>query len=445
MMRTFKTIVIGGGVGGAGAAMRAAAHGQSVAVIEQRDWGGTTVTRGSTPKKVLLGGVEAHHAYCEQNGPVNVPPVNWSRLTAHRDAVVSQTQERFKQRFQANGITPIEGHAEFLNSRQIRVNGETLTAENFVIATGARPRELALPGSQLIDHSGSFFRSHALPKRLTILGAGVIAFAIAGIASEAGAAVTLIQHNRVALRGFDAELVAALIASLAKQGVQVIFDDELTQVTGQPGDLQVTTKGGRQWSTNAIYSALGRLANVEDLNLKAAQVAVTAHGIQVDEYLQTSNPHIFAVGDCAVTATPNLANYAVFQGKYVGDLLAATTEFPIKYPLQASAVFSIPRLAQVGTGVAAARQDSNHYALRSVNLSQWLTYQRHYDDRAKLVMVVNRQSGQVVGAEAIGYQADVLINYLALLIQQHITPEQLHDTFFAYPSMAADLYGIWTD
>lgn len=442
MTQKFDTLVIGGGVGGAGAAMRAVTHGQSVAVIEQRDWGGTTVARGSTPKKVLLAGVEAHRSYRAQNG--SVPPINWARLAGHRDAVVSQTQENFKARFQTAGITTFEGHAEFVSDRKVRVNGDVLEANDIVIATGARPREITIPGGQFIQHSGSFFRCHQLPKRLTILGAGVIAFAIAGIASEAGATVTLVQHNHVALRGFDRELVEKLIVSLAEQNVHLIYEDELASVEQQPTGLQVTTKRGAKWSTDAVYTAMGRLANVEDLNLSAAKVAMTPEGIRVDDYLQTSNPHIYAVGDCAKTPTPNLANYAIYQGKYVGDLLNATQGFPIRYPLQASAVFSLPQLAQVGVGVTAARQNPRKFALQAIDLSRWLTYQRSYDQEAELLLVINRQSGQVVGAEAISYQADVLINYLAVLMQQHITPEQLHDTFFAYPSAAADLYGIWT-
>lgn len=444
-MKIFDTIVIGGGVGGAGSAIRAASHGQTVAVIEQRDWGGTTVNRGSTPKKVLLGGIEAHRDFRVQNGATAVPPVNWERLAAHRDTVVSQTQENFKRRFVANDITTFEGHAEFINSQQIQVNGERLTAKTFVIATGARPRELTFPGGQWVEHSGSFFKRHAAPRNITILGAGVIAFAIAGIASEAGATVTLVQHNHVALRGFDPQLVQKLIANLAKQNVRVVFDDALAHLDRTSTALQVTTASGAQWTTEAVYAALGRLPNVDDLNLQAAGVTTDAHGIRVDDYLQTNNPNIFAVGDCAAVATPKLANYAIFQGKYVGDLLTATPRFPIVYPLRASAVFSLPRLAQVGVSAAVARQKPSRYTLREVALNKWLTYQREYDDQAQLILVVDRQSGQVVGAEAISYRADVLINYVALLIQQHVTPAQLHDTFFAYPSAAADLYGIWTD
>ncbi|WP_164508705.1 dihydrolipoyl dehydrogenase family protein [Levilactobacillus tongjiangensis] len=442
-MNRFDVIVIGGGVGGAGIAVKAASHGQSVAIIEQRDWGGATVTRGSTPKKVLLAGTEAHQQFRQQNGEA-VPPVNWQRLAAHRDAVVSQTQERFKTRFQTAGIRTFEGHAQFVNDRQIQVNGQLLTGTHIVLATGARPRELTIPGSQWIQHSGSFFRCHQLPQRLTILGAGVIAFAIAGIASEAGAQVTLLQRNHVALRGYDSDFVAELLANLARQNVRVVFDDGLAELTRESTGIQVLTKQGLRWQTDAVYSALGRVPNVEDLNLPAANVITTTHGIQVNTYLQTNNPRVYAVGDCAATATPNLANYAIYQGKYLGDLFTAAQAFPITYPMMASAVFSAPRLAQVGCSTTIAQQSPATYAVVRQDLSQWLTYQRDYDESAQLKLVVHRQSGQVVGAEVISQQADVLINYLALLIQQKITPEQLHDTFFAYPSAAADLYGIWT-
>lgn len=91
-----------------------------------------------------------------------------------------------------------------------------------------------------------------------------------------------------------------------------------------------------------------------------------------------------------------------------------------------------------------ARLNPERFKLKTIPLQRWLTYQRQYDHDATLLLVVDRTSNWVVGAEAISYQADTLINYLALLIQQRITPDQLHETFFAYPSIAGDLYGIWT-
>ncbi|MFC6201439.1 dihydrolipoyl dehydrogenase family protein [Lactiplantibacillus nangangensis] len=442
-MPTFDLIVIGGGVGGAGAAIKARSHGQKVAVIEQRDWGGTTVNRGSTPKKVLLAAAEAHRHFQPQTFAATTPAIDWPRLAAYRDTVVAQTQTRFKQRFQQQGIFTYEGHAEFVDAQTISVNGQFLTATNFVLATGAHPVELAFPGNEFVQHSGSFFRSERLPKRLTILGAGIIAFAMASIASEAGAKVTLLQHDAVALRAYDPEFVGLLLADLGKRGVDFQFNDELTTLTMTANGLQGTTRQGTTFITDAVYTALGRAANVGDLGLANAGVAFNRQGIQVNSRLQTTQPNIYAVGDCAAANVPKLANYAIYQGKYLGDSLTATPTFPIKYPLPVSAVFSLPRLAQAGVTVLQAQAQSAKYQLKAIPLAQWLTYQREHDDQARLKLIINRQSQLVVGAEVYSYSADELINYLAILIQRQLSVAQVHELFLAYPSTATDLYGIW--
>ncbi|MFC6294471.1 dihydrolipoyl dehydrogenase family protein [Lactiplantibacillus daoliensis] len=442
-MTTFDLIVIGGGVGGAGVAIKASSHGQKVAVIEQRDWGGTTVNRGSTPKKVLLSAAEAHRQFQSTAFTDVVPAINWPKLAAYRDSVVAQTQARFKARFQQNGITTYEGHAEFVDAHTITVNGDRLTATKFVLATGAHPYELTFPGSQMVQHSGAFFRSEQLPPRLVILGAGIIAFAMASIASEAGAKVTLVQHDDMALRGYDSELVALLIAALEQHGVEFRFSTEVTQLVTTDQGLQVSTQTGSQWVTDAVYTALGRTANVSELQLERAGVRFDHRGVKVDNQLQTTQPNIYAVGDCAAAGVPKLANYAIYQGKYLGDSFHAATVFPIKYPLQVTAVFSLPRLAQAGVTVVQAQAQPEMYQVKTVTLAHWLNYQREHDDQARLKLIINRQNQLVVGAEAYSYTADDLINYLAILIQRQLSVRQVHDLFLAYPSTATDLYGIW--
>ncbi|WP_338217237.1 dihydrolipoyl dehydrogenase family protein [Companilactobacillus muriivasis] len=438
----FDLIVIGGGVGGAGAAIKASSHGQKVAVIEQRDWGGTTVNRGSTPKKVLLAAAETHRHFETQVFAETTPDINWEKLAGYRDNIVNQTATKFKKRFQNNNITTYEGHAEFLNNHEVTVNGQTLSATNIVIASGAHPNELQFTGSQFVQHSGSFFRSEQLPKKIVILGAGIISFAMASIANEAGAEVTLLQHDAVALRGYDSEFVSLLIADLKKRGVHFQFNDEVTQINSVDNVLQISTQQS-SITADAIYTALGRVANIGGLHLEKAGVQYTRRGIQVNEYLQTSQSNIYAVGDCALTGVPQLANYAIYQGKYLGDSLSETLAFPIKYPMPVTAVFSMPRLAQAGITVQQATKQPDKYQVKNMSLAQWLNYQREHDEQARLKLIINRQSQQVVGAEAYSYTADDLINYLAILIQQNISVKRLHDLFLAYPSTATDLYGIW--
>ena len=443
MTNDFDLIVIGGGVGGAGVAIKASSNGQRVAVIEQRDWGGTTVNRGSTPKKVLLAAAEAHRHFTEQSFATSIPAIDWSKLAAYRDNIVAKTAVNFKERFQQHGVTTYEGHAAFLDVNTISVNGETLTAAKIVIATGARPNELRFSGSQFVQHSGSFFRSEQLPSRLVILGAGIIAFAMASIANEAGAQVTIIQHDEVALRGYDQTLVATLIADLKNRGVKFLFNDEITELESTDHGLTLNTARQAQLEVDAVYTALGRTPNVEGLQLERANVQYGHRGIRVNAYLQTSQKTIYAVGDCADASVPKLANYAIYQGKYLGDSLVAAQVFPIKYPLPVNAVFSLPRLAQAGVTVNEALLDPSKYEIKQIALNKWLNYQRQHDRQACLKLIVNRQNNQVVGAESLSYIADDLINDVAILIQEHVSPERLHELFLAYPSVATDLYGIW--
>ncbi|MFD1421467.1 dihydrolipoyl dehydrogenase family protein [Lactiplantibacillus songbeiensis] len=442
-MSAFDVIVIGGGVGGAGVALKAQAHGLKVAVIEQRDWGGTTVNRGSTPKKILLAAAEAHRQFRLTTFAATTPAIDWAKLAAYRDTVVTQTAVNFKARFQATGVTTYEGHAEFTDSHHVRVNGQLLQADKIVIATGAHPFELSFPGSQWVQHSGSFFRSEQLPVRLTILGAGIIAMAIASIANEAGANVTVVQHDAVALRGYDPELVARLVADLKQRGVIFRFNDEVAALAQTNHGLQVTTRTNATFETDAVYTALGRTANVADLHLEQAGVIYTSQGIQVEEQLQTTQSSIYAIGDCAAAGVPKLANYAIYQGKYVGDSLVAPVGFPIKYPMPVTAVFSLPRLAQAGVTVLQAQAEPDKYQIKEKSLAHWLNYQRQHDDQARLKLIINRQNQLVVGAEVYSATADELINELAILIQQRVSVARLHDLFLAYPSVATDLYGIW--
>ncbi|MFC6163169.1 NAD(P)/FAD-dependent oxidoreductase [Lactiplantibacillus dongliensis] len=159
--------------------------------------------------------------------------------------------------------------------------------------------------------------------------------------------------------------------------------------------------------------------------------------------MRANQPSIYALGDCAAAGVPKLANYAIYQGKYLGDSLVAPVVFPIKYPMPVTAVFSLPRLAQAGVTVMQAQAEPDQYQIREKSLAHWLNYQRQHDDQARLKLIVNRQNQLVVGAEVYSTTADELINALAILIQQRVSVTRLHDLFLAYPSVATDLYGIW--
>jgi len=325
MTEHFDEIIIGGGVAGLTVANLLAAAGHRVAIVEERDWGGTTITRGSTPKKALLAVAEAHHQMrlFQQNGFDTVPAINWNQAGIVRDHLIMAESNRAKTRLLQNGVLTIEGHAEFLSPNVISVNGTSYLAQKFVLATGARPRACTLPGHELVGHSASLLRAQVLPAKITILGAGIIAFALAGIASEAGAQVTIVQRNQVALRSFDREFVGQLIDHLKRQNVQFLFDEQVVRVERDQEQLVVTLATQKKLVTDAVYNVAGRVPNFEALKLERAGVQTSVKGIRVDAQLRTTAPNVWAIGDCTDAAVPKLSSYASYQAKYVAGELQA--------------------------------------------------------------------------------------------------------------------------
>lgn len=436
----YDVLVIGGGVGGGSVALNLASRGFKVAIVEERDWGGTTINRGSTPKRALLASAETHFRMTQL--VKDVAPLSWSEMASHSAKVVLAANQRYGNNLVNAGITTIEGHATFVNSNTILVHGQRYQAKTIVLATGARPRKLEFPGSQYMEHSASFLKASNLPDKITIVGAGIIAFALASIATEAGTKVTIVQHNRMALRIFDQGLVQTLISRLENAGVVFKFDNTIQNITElSSGSYQVTTNQD-QFETKAIYCVAGRVPNTEDLNLSVAGVKVGPQGIKVDERLKTSNPQIFALGDCCDAPVPKLSNYAIYQGKYLGNNLQKPVQFPIKYPTPALTVFSIPKLGQVGISTQKAA-DKPELEVKTMDIKNWQTYARNGDDLAKLKIIFNKGNQQIVGAEVLSQDADQLVDYLSLLIQQHVSADDLQQQLFAYPSQASDLYGIW--
>ena len=439
-MQIFDALIIGGGVGGGAAALNLVARGYKVAIVEERDWGGTTINRGSTSKRALLASAETHYRLSRLGQPVE--PLDWSKMATHSASVTTAANQRYGNRLVSSGVTTIEGHANLIDSQTIKVHGEKYQAKWIILATGARPRTLLFPGNQYVKHSASFLKSAVLSPNITIIGAGIISFALASIASEAGAKVTIVQHNQRALGIFDRGLVKKLIQRLSDAGVEFKFDNTVQSITLKSANNYEVVTDKTTFQANAIYCVAGRVPNVEDLNLSSVGVQFNEHGIKVDEKLQTTNPHIFALGDCCDVTVPKLSNYAIYQGKYLGSSLGSAVRFSIKYPVTALTVFSLPKLGQVGISVQKANQQKN-LEVKDIDLSDWQTYSRNGDNLSQMKLVINKGSQQIVGAEVLSQDADYLVNYLSLLMQQKVSADDLRQQLFAYPTQASDLYGIW--
>ncbi|GKT03033.1 dihydrolipoyl dehydrogenase family protein [Furfurilactobacillus sp. WILCCON 0119] len=436
-MTSFDQLVIGGGPGGLALAEGLASAGQQVAIVEENLWGGTCPNRGCDPKKILLAAVEAKRA-AEQmagHGLTGVPTINWTDLMAKKTAYTSTVPTGTLAGLQQSGATTLNGHAQFNADGTVQVGTETVSAKTITLATGQRPARLTIPGADHIQTSTDFLNWQTLPNRVTFIGGGYIAFELADIANAAGADVHVVLHNDRPLRAFDADLADDLVAQLTAAGVHFDMNIAVEAVTATDDGLTLTAADGFELTTDAIVGATGRIPNVDTLNLDAVGVEANRHGVVVNDHLQTTNPQIYALGDVvAKRDEPKLTPVAGFDARYlVGELTGATTA-PISYPAIPTVVFGAPKLAAVGVAIPTAQADDT-LRVTTLDMTHWYTYQRIEEATAQAKVVTNAQ-GQIVGATVLSNLADEMINYLTLVVNKHLT---LDDVIMAYPTPASDL------
>ncbi|MHC5372988.1 dihydrolipoyl dehydrogenase family protein [Enterococcus sp. LJL120] len=441
METNFDVIIVGGGIAGLTAAKRLRQANLTVAIIESYQWGGTTANHGSTPKKYLLAAVEAKQAIQSHLGKGfdQVPKINWPDLMTFKNKQIAATSTVLQASLEDAGITTIFGSAKFKNSHILTVDGVDYQGKKIILATGARPRVLDFEGNEHVHYSSHFLNAESLPPSITIIGAGIIAFAITNIASAIGDHVHVLQHNQRALGAFDPELVGDLVALLKERGVDYHFDNTVAKIIQLKADLyQVTTEEGLVFETNVVYSVAGRIPNVENLGLEEAGITFSSKGVAVNAYLQTSNADIYAIGDCNDAPAPKLTNYAEFQANYLADFLTAATLKPIDYPIPSMSVFSNPKIAQTGIFVNDAVKQPELYEIIEIDMAHWLNYHRGNEPIARTKLVIRKADQQIVGITSLSNEADLLINYFTLLLKMKITLTQLREMVFAYPSLASD-------
>ncbi len=435
-MKKYDAVVIGSGVAGLSAAYGLKAAGKQVLVIEENLWGGTCPNRGCDPKKILLNGVEARRRI-EQlvgKGFSEVPSVDWHELQTFKRSFTDPVSKNRQEELNAAKIDHLSGTARFVDEKTIKVGEETITATYFVLATGQRPAILPVEGKEYLQTSTDFLALDELPKEIIFIGAGYITFELAMIAHAAGSKVTIVHHNQRPLKEFEEEMVKILVEQMQKAGIIFVFDFESERVIQEEHSYRLISKE-KELRADAIFAATGRRPNIEHLKLDQAGVQTTKQGVIVNEYLQTSQPTIFACGDIVARKEPKLTPVATFEGTYVADFLSGKQETAIHYPVIPTIVYSSPKLAQVGV---TKKQASETVQRAEVTMTDWFTYHRVNEPVAKAQLTYDEQD-HLIGATVISEQADDLINDLTLLINQKVTKAELDQWILGYPTLASDL------
>jgi glutathione reductase (NADPH) len=243
----FDVIVIGVGMAGLSVAHKAASAGKKVAVVDSRPYGGTCALRGCDPKKVLVGAAEVvdWQRRMTGHGVSGEARIDWGELMAFKRTFTEPVPQKLETNLDKQGVATYHGETRFIGPNRLQVGEDTLTGEHIVIAAGAKPRELGIPGAECVSTSTDFLELEALPKRIIFIGGGYISFEFAHIAARAGAEVTILHRSERPLQGFDPDLVARLVDASSELGIDVRVNTEVTAVEkrrdtggsrGRPGD-----------------------------------------------------------------------------------------------------------------------------------------------------------------------------------------------------------------
>lgn len=440
-MQQFDTVILGGGPGGLAAAYGLHAKDQNVAVVEKDLWGGTCPNRGCDPKKILMAAVEAQgrSAALQGHGLTGVPRIDWAALMAAKRAYTQGIPSGTQGGLQAAGIANLHGTASFNADGTLQVGDQQLNATNVIVATGQAPRLPQIAGQEWLRTSNDFLDLDTLPNDVTLIGAGYVGVELAAIANAAGSRVHLVHHSDRPLRAFDGDLVTDLLALLTQDGIDVRLGTDIVQVAPAGDQYRVTTRDGESWITGMVFATAGRVPVVADLHLDRVHVATTAHGITVNDHLQTTNPHVFAVGDVVDRPQPKLTPVAGFEGQYLTTALTTPDAPAISYPVIPSVVYGKTQLAQLGVTPAQAADQPDEYRVSDLDLTHWYSYQRVQDHHARIKVVLEKGSGRIVGAAVLSMEAEQVINYLDFVIQQHLDAVAINQTIMAYPTLASDL------
>ncbi len=440
-------IVIGVGMAGNVAAHKCASAGWDVAVVDELPYGGTCALRGCDPKKMLRRGAEIVDAAELMRGKGvdrEGMAINWSDLMAHKRSFTDEMPGKIKEGLQRDDVETLHGRARFLNENTIELeDGKKVQARKFLIASGARPRDLHFDGAEHAIDSTAFLELEYLPKRIVFLGGGFVSMEFAHIVARAGSSAIVLERGTRPLKGFDPDLVDLLVKRSQMVGIEMHSNTVASGVKkSASGFVVVAQFGGRniEIETDLVVHGAGRVPAVDHLDLEAAGIAASEKGVSVHPHLQsTTQSHVFAAGDAVDSPGQPLTPVAVFEGKVAAsNMLKDGTRSP-DYVGVPSVVFSIPELARVGLLEAEAREQGLDVNVNYTDTSGWYSNRRVGETTAATKIITDASSGRLLGAHLLGPEYAEVVNFLGLAMRLDLPVRDLQAMVSAYPSVGSDL------
>ncbi len=433
-MEEFDVIVIGSGAAGLTAAYKCLLEKRRVAVVDSGPFGGTCALRGCDPKKVLYGGAEFVDFYNRMKELTTYKQevsLDWGSLMEFKRTFTDNLPQEMEEFLKDLGISPYHGKARFIDEATVETGDQTLSAKYIVIATGARPMELNIPGEDLLTTSDQFLNTDHLPQEIIFVGGGFVSFEFASIAARAGSNMIILHRSDNFLKRFDPDLVKEVVKASSQAGVNILPHNEVREIVRDENKLKVITDKDSFFADMVVHGA-GRVANL-DLDLEKGNIKTRGGGIAVNQYMQSiSNPRVYSAGDCTENSR-KLTPLANIEGGIAATNILEGNIKEVNYTGIPAVVFTFPPLGSVGTS-----EDRGDYQVVFKDQNDWYTAKRVKLSHAASKVIIDEED-KIVGAHYLGPDAQEVINFFALSIRLGLTASQLKDLAytFAYPSTAS--------
>ena len=446
----YNVVVIGAGTGGLVVAAGTAGLGGRVALIERHKMGGDCLNYGCVPSKALIRSARVaatmRRAALYALEPAD-PTVDYARVIRRvKELRAKIAPHDSVERFEGLGVDVFLGEATLESAHVVRVGGKALRARRIVLATGGRPAVPAVPG---LTEAGfltneSVFECEEPPGRLLVMGGGPIGCELAQALARLGARVTLVDRGTQLLHREDADVAALLQTRMERDGVRLILQTEVAEIVpgrgGAPHRARVR-QGAATLDVEAdtILVAAGRRPNLQGIGLERVGVAFTARGVTVNEYLQTSQPNIYAVGD--VCGHHQFTHFAEFQARLVVRNILLAPLFGFGRARADERVvpwttFTEPEVARVGLNEREASKVGVPFEVHRFPYADLDRAILENEEEGFVKVIAARGRGTILGATVVGGGAGELIHEFALAMRERIDLSRLSTMIHVYPTLS---------
>ena len=436
-------IIIGSGPGGYRTAAYAASKGKTVTIFEEGHLGGTCLNVGCIPTKTFARSAEAagemRNAAALGLKAVE-PEFSLADIVARKDGIVEQLRQAIAAVLSAPGITLVNAKASFVDDHTVEAAGERYTADTIIIATGSTHKSLRLEAldEDMLLTSDTLLSLTTFPRRLCIVGAGVIGMEFASIFRQLGAEVTVVEFLKECIPALDSDIAKRLRKQLEKQGVEFYMQSAVKKIAD--GCVTFERKGKEQSiEADKVLMAVGRRPVVEGYGLENTTIENDARGIVVDDNMQTNVPGVYAIGD--VNARMMLAHVATMQGLHVVNHILGILD-NIRLDIMPAAIFTNPEAACVGKTEDQLKAEGVEIEVRK---KMYRTNGRALamnEAEGYIKLCVSATDGLILSCHAFGAHSADIVQEVSALMCKNTTLQELHEMVHIHPTLGEMLQEI---